>query len=213
MTETTAPTLTEEAHRRIRSDIIEGRIRPNVHLVASELANQLEISRTPVREALQLLASEGLVLATRRGFVVREYTIEEIRDIYEVRAALEEMAARLAAARASDEDIESIERIGAHTDTTANGPREVIVDLNDAFHEAIMVAAGNPRLQNINQRNSEHFFNYNIARLYSHEEAAAAIAGHAAMLSAIKKRDGDAAAAASRDHVFEALEITILKLR
>lgn len=208
-----ALSLTDEAHRRIRSDIIAGRIRPNVHLVASDLASQLEISRTPVREALQLLASEGLVIGTRRGFVVREHSVDEIRHIYEVRAALEEMAARLAAERATKEDIAALEKLGAHTRATVDQARDVIVDLNDAFHEAIMVAAGNPRLQNINQRNSEHFFNYNIAKLYTHEEAAAAITGHAKIFSAIKKRDADAAARGARDHVFEALEVTLLKLR
>lgn len=208
-----ALSLTEEAHRRLRTDIIEGRIRPNVHLVANDLAQQFEISRTPIREALQLLASEGLVVATRRGFVVREHSVEEIRHIYEVRAALEEMGARLAAERATKDHIAALERLGAHTKATVDHPRDVIVDLNDAFHESIMIAAGNPRLQNINQRNSEHFFNYNIAKLYSREEAAAAIAGHAKMLTAIKKRDGDAAAVAAREHVFEALEVTLLKLR
>jgi DNA-binding GntR family transcriptional regulator len=206
-------TLTEEAHRRIRADIIEGRFRPNVHLVASDLAKQLAISRTPVREALQLLASEGLVLATRRGYVVREHSVEEIRDIYEVRAALEEMAARLAAERATDEAIAALEGIGAHTTAVVDHPRDVIVDLNDAFHAAIMAAAGNARLLIINQRNSEHFFNYNIAKLFTHEEAADAIAGHAKVVAAIKNRDPDAAARAAREHVLEALEVTLLKLR
>ena len=208
-----ALSLADEAHRRIRTDIIEGRIRPNVHLVANDLAQQLEISRTPIREALQLLASEGLVVATRRGFVVREHSTEQIRQIYEVRAALEGMAARLAAERATKEQITAIERLGAHTKATVDNLRDLIVDLNDAFHESIMIAAGNPRLQTINQRNSEHFFNYNIAKLYSREEAADAIAGHAKMLSAIKKRDGDAAARAAREHVLDALEVTLLKLR
>jgi DNA-binding GntR family transcriptional regulator len=205
--------LTEEAHRRIRSDIIEGRIRPNVHLVANDLAQQLEISRTPIREALQLLASEGLVVATRRGFVVREHSPEEIRYIYEVRAALEAMAARLAAERATDSQIAALERLGAHTKAAAESPRDVIVDLNDAFHEAIMLAAGNPRLQNINSRNSEHFFNYNIAKLYSHEEAALAIAEHDRMLGAVMRRHGDDAADAAREHVMNALEVTLQKLR
>lgn len=212
MTET-ALSLTEDAHRRIRSDIIEGRIRPNMHLVAAELATQLQISRTPIREALQLLASEGLVIGTRRGYVVREHTVDEIRDIYEVRAALEEMAARRAAERGTREAIEALESLGAHTKSSVNQDRDVIVDLNDAFHEAIMVTAGNSRLHNINQRNSEHFFNYNIARLYSHEEAADAIAGHARIMAAIKKGDGDAAAQAARDHVLEALVVTLQKLR
>lgn len=208
-----ALSLTEEAHRRIRADIIEGRIRPNVHLVANDLAQQLEISRTPIREALQLLASEGLVIATRRGFVVHEFSAEEIRFIYEIRAALEGMAARLAAGRATSAQITALEKLGAHTKAAAESPRDVIVDLNDAFHEAIMVAAGNPRLQNINSRNSEHFFNYNIAKLYSHEEAALAITEHSIMLKAIKKRDADAAAKASREHVMNALEVTLQKLR
>lgn len=208
-----ALSLTEEAHRRIRTDIITGLIRPNVHLVANDLAQQLQISRTPIREALQLLASEGLVVATRRGFVVREHTSEEIRYIYEVRAALEEMAARLAAQRATDEQIAELEKLGAHTKAAAESPREAIVDLNDAFHEKIMVAAGNPRLQDINSRNSEHFFNYNIARLYSHDEAAQAIAEHELLLKAIKKRDEDEAAKAAREHVMNALKVTLQKLR
>nr|MCW2728403.1 transcriptional regulator, GntR family [Aeromicrobium sp.] len=212
MTEATL-SLTDEAHRRIRADIIEGRIRPNMHLVANDLAQQLEISRTPIREALQLLASEGLVVATRRGFVVREHSSEEIRYIYEVRAALEEMASRLAAERATDEHIAALERLGAHTETVADSPRDVIVDLNNAFHEAVMTAAGNPRLHSINSRNSEHFFNYNIAKLYSHDEAARAIHEHELLLKAIKSRSGDDAAKAAREHVMNALEVTLRKLR
>jgi DNA-binding GntR family transcriptional regulator len=212
MTET-APSLTEEAHRRIRTDIIEGRIRPNMHLVANDLAQQLEISRTPIREALQLLASEGLVIATRRGFVVREHSSEEIRFIYEVRAALEEMAARLAAERATDEHIAALERLGAHTQAAADSPRDVIVDLNNAFHEAVMNAAGNPHLHDINSRNSQHFFNYNIAKLYSHDEAARAVSEHELILKAIKGRHSDDAAKAAREHVMNALEVTLQKLR
>lgn len=213
MTTDAARSLTEEAHLRIRTDIIQGRIRPNVHLVAGDLARQLDISRTPIREALQLLASEGLVVATGRGFVVREHTPEEIQQIYEVRAALEGMAARLAATRATDAQIEAVEKVGAHTKAAAESPRDVIVDLNNAFHEAIMLAAGNPRLQTINQRNSTHFFNYNIAKLYSHEEAAQAIAEHEILLKAIKRRDGEAAAKAARDHVMYALELALKNLR
>jgi DNA-binding GntR family transcriptional regulator len=95
--------LTAQAYQRLRSEIIRGCIRPNVHLVAADLAERLETSRTPIREALQLLASEGLVVAAKRGYVVREHTRDEIREIYEVRATLEEMAARLVAQRVTDE--------------------------------------------------------------------------------------------------------------
>ncbi|MEY9855514.1 DNA-binding GntR family transcriptional regulator [Catenulispora sp. GAS73] len=210
---TPAVSLAEEALRQLRSDIIAGRIRPNTHLVAGELAERLDISRTPVREALQVLASEGLVVATRRGFVVHEHSAEEIKNIYEVRAALEAMAARLAAERADPGTVRALAAIGAHDPGVVDRPREELVTLNEAFHEAVMVASGNPRLAAVNERNSQHFFNHEIARLYTREEAAAAVAGHAKILEAITKRDPDAAAAAAREHVLEALDVTLRKLR
>lgn len=212
--------LTAQAYQRLRSEIIRGRIRPNVHLVAADLAERLETSRTPIREALQLLASEGLVVAAKRGYVVREHTRDEIREIYEVRAALEEMAARLVAQRATNEQIRVIEAIGAHRRSVAGDlrsdiedARTLVVRLNDEFHEAIMRGAGNLRLADINQRNSEHFFSHEIGKLYSPDEAAMAVRGHARIMAALKRRDPDAAGAAAREHVLEALEVTLSKLR
>lgn len=205
--------LTSEAHRRLRADIIEGRIRPNVHLVAADLAEQLSISRTPVREALQILAAEGLVSSAKRGYVVREHSQDEIRQIYEVRAALEGMAARLAATRATDDEIEAITRIGGHKRSVVSDDRSIVVNLNGAFHDAIQAAAGNERLADINSRNSEHFFNYRIAELYSDAEAKAAVDGHAQILAAIRRRDPDGAEAAAREHVLEALRMALSKMR
>jgi DNA-binding GntR family transcriptional regulator len=212
--------LTAQAYQRLRSEIIRGRIRPNVHLVAADLAGRLETSRTPIREALQLLASEGLVVAAKRGYVVREHTHDEIREIYEVRAALEEMAARLVAQRATDEQIGVIEAIGAHRRSVARDlrsdiqdARTLVVRLNDEFHDAIMRGAGNLRLADINQRNSQHFFSHDIGKLYSSDEAAMAVKGHARIMAALKRRDPDAAGAAAREHVLEALEVTLSKLR
>lgn len=208
-----AVSLTTETHQRLRADIIEGRIRPNMHLVAAELAERLEISRTPVREALHLLASEGLVVTTKRGFIVREHSPDEIREIYEVRAALEGMAARLVAEKATDEQIRTIESINAHRGAVVQDDRTVIVDLNAVFHNAIVEAAGNDRLARINRQNSEQFFNYRIARLYTQEEARAAIEGHARILTAIQQRDPDAAATAGRQHVLDAVEVILRKMR
>lgn len=205
--------LTEEAHRQLRDDIIQGRIRPNQRLIAADLAERLEISRTPIREALQLLAAEGLVVGVKRGYMVREHTADEIREIYEIRAALEGMAARLVAERGTDEDILAIEKIGAHDDALANSPRTDLVRLNKLFHRAIVDAASNARLGRVNQRNSEHFFNYKIAELYTDAEALVAVRGHARILQAIKDRDAGAAGSAARDHVIDALGVTLSKLR
>lgn len=204
--------LTDRAHRQLRADIIHGRIRPNQRLVAADLAEQMQISRTPVREALKLLAADGLVVGAKRGYMVREHTGEEIREIYEIRAALEGMAARLVAQRATDERIEAIVAVGAHDERLAEADRSELVEYNTRFHQSIVDAAGNSRLGELNGRNSEHFFSFRIAALYTDAEALASVRGHAQLVRALLDRDDRAAADAAREHVLEALDVLLSKL-
>ena len=214
MTEKTSNgSLTLEAFNRLRDDIIQGVIRPNERLIAADLAATLNTSRTPIREALQLLEAEGLVLGIKRGYVVREYTREEIIEIYQVRAALEGMAARLVAEKSGTTAVKTIEAIGAHKDSVGKGDSSVVVDLNNAFHAAIFTASGNARLEKLNRTNSQHFFNYRIAEMYSKEEQLVSVRGHARIIKALKAHDGDAADTAAREHVLDALDVTLLKLR
>ncbi len=206
--------LTFEALTLLRDEIIQGKMRPNERLIAADLAERLNTSRTPIREALQLLEAEQLVVAAKRGYVVREHTKEEIVEIYEVRAALEGMAARLAAQKTGTSAYKDIEAIGAHRDSlVTSNDRKRIVDLNDEFHAAIFAASGNSRLDRINRSNSQHFFNYRIAELYTKEETKISIKGHALILKAIKNHDADQADSAAQEHVLEALKVTLLKLR
>jgi len=106
-----AVSLTADAFQQLREDIIRGRIRPNQHLVAAEVAERLQISRTPGAGGVAPLGIRGPGRGHQACFVVREHNTEEIREIYQVRAALEDMAARLTAEHASDEAIESIEAL------------------------------------------------------------------------------------------------------
>jgi DNA-binding GntR family transcriptional regulator len=206
--------LTFEALTLLRDEIIQGKMRPNERLIAADLAERLNTSRTPIREALQLLEAEQLVVAAKRGYVVREHTKEEIVEIYEVRAALEGMAARLAAQKTGTSAYKEIEAIGAHRDSLiSSNDRKLIVDLNDEFHAAIFAACGNSRLDRINRSNSQHFFNYRISELYTKEETKISIKGHALILKAIKNHDADQADSAAQEHVLEALKVTLLKLR
>ena len=205
--------LTIEALTLLRDEIIQGKMRPNERLIAADLAERLNTSRTPIREALQLLEAEQLVVAAKRGYVVREHTKEEIVEIYEVRAALEGMAARLAAQKTGTSAYREIEAIGAHRDSLiTSNDRKLIVDLNDEFHAAIFAACGNSRLDRINRSNSQHFFNYRISELYTKEETKISIKGHALILKAIKNHDADQADSAAQEHVLEALKVTLLKL-
>lgn len=212
--ETNKSSLTLETFNTLRNEIIQGSIRPNERLVAADLAERLKISRTPVREALQLLEADDLVVALKRGYVVREHNRDEIVEIYQVRAALEGMAARLVAEQSGTAAAKRIEAIGAHKDEVGKtNESSLVVDLNNAFHSAIFHECGNLRLERLNNSNSQHFFNYRIAAMYSKEEQLQSVRGHAAILKAIRAHDADAADAAARQHVVDALEVTLSKLR
>src|SRR5579862_6008283 len=104
-------TLSIQTYDELRTAIVQGRIRPNQRLIETELAEEYGVSRTPVRESLQRLAAVGLIVAARRGWTVREHSLDEIREIYEVRAALEGYAARLAAERGDTAALRKIAEI------------------------------------------------------------------------------------------------------
>ncbi|MGA3036218.1 MAG: GntR family transcriptional regulator [Vulcanimicrobiaceae bacterium] len=209
-----ATTLSDEVYERLRDEIVKGLIRPNERLVELDLAERLGVSRTPVRESLKRLSAEGLIHGGRHHLVVREHAPEEIREIYESRAALEGYASRLAAMRATQGEIDTIGSFhGTEVKTLVRSAREHIVDVNDRFHDAIIEAAHNARLLDLIRRNREFYFNYRIARMYTDPEAETSLEGHSAIFRAIESRDPDAAEEATRTHVMQALEITLCKLR
>src|SRR5438034_3653399 len=156
MTETTevagtrapAPaSLSDGVYQRLRSAIVRGDLRPNERLVEADLAGWLEVSRTPVRECLQRLAAERLVANRRRGWIVQEHSTQEIREIYDVRAALEGYAARLAARQASRSQVERIMALAKIDPATyADPPRRGFVEYNQEFHDTVVESSGNTRL-------------------------------------------------------------------
>jgi DNA-binding GntR family transcriptional regulator len=206
--------LATGAYNRLREAIVRGELRPNARLVETELAGWLKVSRTPLREALARLASDGLVETRRRGWVVREHTAQEVREIHEVRAALEGMAALLACQRASGAQIDEIIDFHHHQNRSRleMPASDYLVEYNDAFHEAVVAAAGNERLRQFIRRNREFFFTYRIARLYSEVEAAASLKGHDEVVNALAVRDGERAERAMRQHILEARDVIISKL-
>jgi DNA-binding GntR family transcriptional regulator len=207
-----AGTRSDEVYDRVRADIVHGLLRPNERLVEIELAEALGVSRTPVRETLQRLTLEGLVRRRRGGWVVHEHSREEIRAIYEVRAALEGYAAFLAAARATPEQLRELEGIyPAGAAAVALGP-DAQVALNERFHDGVIAAAGNPRLTELSRRSRQYYFNHRIARGYTGEETRRSIDGHRRILAALARGDGAAAEACAREHVDYALSIALTKI-
>ena len=208
----TAPATTDGLYDHVRADIVHGVLRPNQRLVEVELAERMGVSRTPVREALQRLTLEGLVQRNRGGWVVHEHSPEEIRSIYEVRAALEGYAAFLAAGRANADELHELETLyPAGDDAFALGPDDQ-VELNERFHDGVIAAAGNSRLAQLSRASRQYYFNHRIARRYDADETRESIAGHRRILAALAHGDGPAAESRAREHVDYALEIVLKKI-
>lgn len=205
--------LADGVYQRLRAAIVRGELRPNERLVEADLADWLEVSRTPVRECLQRLAAERLVANRRRGWVVQEHSTEDIREIYGVRAALEGYAAQLAARQASHDQVERIMALTRIDPATyADPPRRGFVEYNQQFHDTVVESCGNSRLAEAIRRSREYYFNYRIAAAYTEAEVAEAISGHQAIGRAIQRREPDAAERLARAHVHEALEVAVMKL-
>ena len=146
--------LTEDAADRIREQILGGGFRQGEHLVEAKIAEQLNISRGPVREAFKLLRAEGLLNEEpRRGTFVVSLTAQDVRDIYGLRAALEGRAARLIARSQNPASLarlralaDDIDRAVAANDAVAAGRADL------AFHEGLCELCGNSRIHEVFMR-------------------------------------------------------------
>ncbi|MFG2118679.1 GntR family transcriptional regulator [Streptomyces sp. NPDC048710] len=132
----------------LRQDIIAGRLGPGERLVERELAERFGVSRVPVREAIRALVAEGFVLfESARRTVVRRLTPTDVKELFELREALEVYAAGLAAARVTPETLAELRGLLAEAATaTKEGDGEAITDINTRFHDRILAMAGNSLL-------------------------------------------------------------------
>jgi DNA-binding GntR family transcriptional regulator len=204
--------LADEVYRRLRDDILMGRVRPRDHLVEVDLATRLGVSRTPVRESLQRLAADGLIVSHRRRWVVREHTLDEIKDMFEVRMALEGYAARLACQRATDEQVQALLAFFADRPEPGEGTSGWFVDFNTALHGMITEAANNVYFQRLSDSNRFYSFANHLAMQYGAEDLAESNRQHEAILTGIARRDPDLAERAARRHVEFSLTLTLERL-
>lgn len=205
---------TTEVYEQLRQAIVEGSIRPNERLIESDLAERLNVSRTPIRESMLRLAGDGLIVSHRRGWVVREHSADEIREVYEVRAALEGFAARLAAQRATDDELKAIEAIHRnYIDSIQRSSRGHLVEHNDDFHEAVIAAAHNQLLAERIRWNCQYYFIHRIAGFLSDDEVRASIEGHEELVQALLARNPDLSEQVARDRVIDGLAKVLNRIR
>lgn len=185
----------------VREMILGGEYEPGERINEIKLAEKLSISRSPVREALQLLAGEGLVrMVAGRGAYVATFDVASIGYLAEVREALECAAARHAAARASEESLDQLELFLVRTkDALGDSGLPYPRDLD--FHQQLLDMTGNPRLV---ESAREVALQLQLAQARSGERpgrAQAAYDEHVRIYEALRNHDGDAAAAAMADHL------------
>ncbi|WP_460363699.1 GntR family transcriptional regulator [Actinocorallia lasiicapitis] len=149
MTETGS--LRDLAYATLKRRIVEVRLAPGDRLVERDLAAELNVSRIPLREALRMLAAEGLVLIVPgKGALVAPFTPADVKNLFDVREVLESLAARLAAANAAPDRLEPLSaRLAEAREATKEGDVQRIASANAAFHAAIIGLADNPLLSGI----------------------------------------------------------------
>jgi DNA-binding GntR family transcriptional regulator len=221
--------LVDKLASQLHARVLSGELPSGTRLRQKALAEEFGVSRTPVREALRKLQAGGLVeLQPNRGAVVRGLSPREIRDAYEVRAALEALAAELAAERASREQLRRLERAQDEfraalqgTITRRSGGREVgerdvrrWARANDDFHQAIHEASGNAVLAGTLAQLAQNFPR-DLSRLVVSESTTmleANVREHEAILEALSHHDAATAYERMRQHVTRAGSLVTLRV-
>ncbi|MGA0597495.1 GntR family transcriptional regulator [Enterovirga sp. CN4-39] len=195
--------LHDEVADRIRELIREGELEPRARVNELELSERFGISRTPLREAIKILATEGLLeLLPNKGARVASISPEETDEMIEVVAGLEGTAAELACRLITDEEIDAIaERHTRMVEAFRAGDNVAYFTLNREIHEAIMAASRNATLQGIYATLSGRIQRARYAAHKTPEQWQRALEEHEDMLRLLKARDGEALAALMRRHI------------
>ncbi len=210
------PRLVEQVYEAILSEIAEGKLLPSTRLIQDELATAYGVSRQPVQQALLLLRNHGLVRdAPRRGLVVAPLDVEFVRNLYEVRAVLEGLAARMAAEhgskRARAEGPAFIEQ-GRAAVGSGSVTKQIAADM--AFHSFLYEVSGNSLIGDTTAPHWHYLRRVMGEVLRAGERISGAIWDeHAAILDSVVAGDGDRAEGLGRQHISRAADIFVARLQ
>jgi DNA-binding GntR family transcriptional regulator len=195
--------LHDRIARHLREDLTEGALEPGSRIDEKALCQRFAVSRTPLREALKVLAAEGLIeLLPNRGARVAKLDEQDVRDMFDVMAALEALSGRLACARISEAEIDEIAalhfRMLAHW---RRRERAAYFQANQAIHEAILEAARNPVLTATYRGLAGRIRRARFRANMDDARWAEAVAEHEAILEALRARDGNRLAVLLQSHL------------
>jgi DNA-binding GntR family transcriptional regulator len=209
------PVLHEQVARRLRQMLVEGLIAPGAKLNERTLCEELRISRTPLREAIKMLAAEGLVeLLPNRGSVAVQLSEAAVRDTFEVMAGLEALSGELAAQRVTDAELAEIKAL--HFEMMAAFTRRdlsVYYPLNAAIHRQMNLAAKNPVLTSTYNQVNARLQALRFRSNQDGEKWSRAVQEHEAMIQALEARDSAALSRVLLNHLNNKRDVVMEQLR
>lgn len=195
--------LRELVFEALREAILKGVLKPGERLMEIQLAEEMGVSRTPVREAIRKLELEGLVaMVPRKGAYVASLSMKDIIEVFEIRGALEGLAAELAAERITDEELEELERYLVRiTESIEAGDLALVVAIDTDFHSQLYKASRNERLAQIINNLREQIQRFRTTSLSLPGRMQAALEEHKKIVEAISARDGALARRLAEEHI------------
>jgi len=195
--------LRDIVFKTLREAIITGDLQPGERLTEIKLANDLGVSRTPVREAIRKLELEGLVIMTaRKGAEVAPINARDLREVLEIRRSLESLACELACKNVSDEDIKKLVNINESIVLAIKDDNiEEITKQDVGFHEAIYDITRNARLVHMLHQLKEHIFRYRFEYIKDMKNKAAIVEEHEKIIECLSQKNTKAACKEIERHI------------
>lgn len=203
--------LHQEVADRVRELIVSGVLKRGDRIVETEMCSSLGISRTPLREALRILSSEGLIeVIPNKGAYVAQPSMKDIREMFEVMSILEGACARVAAERMSEKDFKKIEvthqLLELHYEAKDH---EQYLQVNHSYHVLVQDMAGNKVLDEVINGLRQRILLYRYRQLYQPDRFSASIQEHRDLLEAFRRRDAEAAESIMKRHLMNQCEALV----
>lgn len=195
--------LREIVFESLREAIINGHLKPGERLMEIQLADEMGVSRTPVREAIRKLELEGfVVMIPRKGAYVAGISLKDIADVFEIRAALESLAAALAAERITEDELEALERsLVKVAECTEANDLDSLIAVDTDFHDILYKASRNERLVQIVSNLREQIQRFRMTSLSHPGRMKDALEEHRKLVEALSERDVELARTLAREHI------------
>lgn len=189
----------------MREAILSGRLKPGERLMEVQLAEEMGVSRTPVREAIRKLELEGLVvIVPRKGAYVSGFTLKDAAEVFEIRSSLEGLAAALAAERITDDEIALLDEVLKEISAAvAKGDINELVKKDGEFHQILFSASRNDRLTQMINNLKEQIDRFRVQSFTNPTRLQSVLTEHKKILDAIKRGNAEDAEKLAKEHIYK----------